>query len=91
MIDDIGERFNVFIAAPDIIPKSFLNVTFDVLIFSYKVIESISDDGCEDFRHNRLRRYWTKIGGVSIEVFFVSENGNSLFPGFGEFSSGSHR
>ena len=89
MIDDISESFSVFIAARDIVPKSLLNVTFDVLIF--KVIKSISDDECEDFRHNRLQRYWTKIGGVSTEAFFVSENGNSLFHGFSEFSSGPRR
>ena len=89
MIDDIGESFSVFIAARDIVPKSLLNVTFDVLIF--KVIKSISDDGCEDFRYNRLQRYWMKIDGVSTEAFFVSENGDSLFPGFGEFSSGPRR
>ena len=91
MIDDICENFSVFIAARLIVSKSLLNVTFDVLIFSYKVIKSISDDGCQGFRHNRLHRYWTKVGGISIEAFFVSKNGESLFPGFGEFSSGPRR
>ena len=91
MIDDIGENFSVFITARDIVAKSLLNVIFDVLIFSYKVIKSISDDGCEDFRHNKLQRCWTKISGVSIEAFFVNENGDSLFPGFGKFSSGPRR
>ena len=57
MIDDICENFSVFIAARLIVSKSLLNVTFDVLIFSYKVIKSISDDGCQGFRHNRLHRY----------------------------------
>ena len=53
-IDDKGESFSVFISARDIVQKFFLKFMFNVLIFSYKVIKSIPDDGCEDFRHNRL-------------------------------------
>ena len=57
MIDDIGESFSVFLTTQNVVPKSLLNITFDVLIFSNKVIKSLSDDGCEDFRHNRLQHY----------------------------------
>ena len=57
MTDDIGESFSVFLTTPNVVPKSLLNITFDVLIFSNKVIKSMSDDGCEDFRHNRLQHY----------------------------------
>ena len=57
MIDDIGESFSVFLTTRNVVPKSLLNITFDVLIFSNKVIKSLSDDGCEDFRHNRLQHY----------------------------------
>ena len=57
MIDDIGESFTVFLTTRNVVPKSLLNITFDVLIFSNKVIKSLSDDGCEDFRHNRLQHY----------------------------------
>ena len=91
MTDDIGERFSVFIAAQDIVPKRLLNVTLDVLIFSYKVVKSISDNGSEDFRHNKLQRYWMKISEVAVGAFFVRENGDSLFPDFGEFSSDPRR
>ena len=57
MIDDTGESFSVFLTTRNVVPKSLLNITFDVLIFSNKVIKSMSDDGCEDFRHNRLQHY----------------------------------
>ena len=57
MTDDIGESFSVFLTTRNVVPKSLLNITFDVLIFSNKVIKSMSDDGCEDFRHNRLQHY----------------------------------
>ena len=91
MIDDIGESLWVLITTEDIVPKSLLNVTFNVLIFSYEVVKSLSDEGCEDFRHNRLKRYWLEIDEVGIKAFFVSENDDSLFPGFGKFNSGPHR
>ena len=57
MTDDIGESFSVFLTTRNVVPKSLLNITFDVLIFSNKVIKSMSDDGCKDFRHNRLQHY----------------------------------
>ena len=83
MTDNIEESFSVFIAAWDIVPKSLLKVTFDVLIFSHKVTKSISDDGCEDFRYNRLQRYWTKIGGINIESFLEARMGISCFQASG--------
>ena len=83
MIDDIGESLWVLITTEDIVPKSLLNVTFNVLIFSYEVVKSISDEGCEDFRHSRLKRYWLEIGEVGIKAFFVSENDVPCFQGLG--------
>ena len=89
--DDIGESLWVLIITEDIVPKYLLSVTFDVLIFSCEVVKSISDDGYEDFRHSRVQRYCTEISEVGVGAFFVSENGDSLFPGFGELGSGPRR
>ena len=83
IIDDIGGSLWVLITTEDNVPKSLLNVTFNVLIFSYEVVKSISDEECEDFRHNRKKRYWLEIGEVGIKAFFVSEKDDSLFPEVG--------
>ena len=47
--DDIGESLWVLIITEDIVPKSLLSVTFDVLIFSCEVVKSISDE-CFDMK-----------------------------------------
>ena len=47
--DDIGESLWVLIITEDIVPKSLLSVTFDVLIFSCEVVKSISGE-CFDMK-----------------------------------------
>ena len=70
----------MFYTTWDIIPKTLLEIIFDVFILVAKVIYSVPEYRRKNFWKNRLQSYRSKVWRVFIWIFCVVENSYASFP-----------